>query len=57
MRPQITTYLSSETKVWLTRYAAQFGLRESEVVRLLVERERHIGWLKRVISVPDEGEG
>jgi len=53
MRPQITTYFHPDTKVWLTEYAREMGLKESEVVRLLVERERNIGWLKTAISAPD----
>ena len=53
MRTQITAYLSEETKVWLQRYARGLGLKESEVVRLLIERERRIQWLSWSLDQPD----
>jgi hypothetical protein len=46
MRPQITVYLAPELKRWLTRYAKGLHLRESEVVKLLVEQEKSVGWLR-----------
>jgi hypothetical protein len=57
MRPQITAYLHLDTKEWLTEYAAKLRLPCSDVVRLLVERERQVGWLKWARSVPDPAMG
>jgi hypothetical protein len=53
MRPQITAYLYSDTKKWLVSYAAECGLHRSEVVRLLLERERQVRWLKWALETRD----
>jgi len=53
MRPQITTYLHKETTKWLTRYSKELRLKKSEIVKLLVERERQIHWLRWMRGVPD----
>jgi hypothetical protein len=45
MRTQVTAYLHPETKKWLTKYASIVHFNESEVLRLLVEREQRIEWL------------
>jgi hypothetical protein len=55
MRPQITAYLQLDTKKWLTKYAERLRLPSSDVVRLLVERERQVRWLEWARSVPDPG--
>ena len=57
MRTQITAYLNPKTKLWLRKYAADCRLGESEVVRLLVQREERIGWLKWAQSAPDPAQG
>ena len=57
MRPQITAYLHLETKQWLEQYAAKLKLPKSEVVRLLVEREQQVGWLKWALETPDPAMG
>lgn len=57
MRPQITAYLHLDTKEWLTKYASKLRLPRSEVVRLLVERERQIGWLSWALATPDPAMG
>jgi hypothetical protein len=53
MRSQTTVYLHSDTKEWLTAYAREFRLAESEVIRLLLEREQQIGWLRWALGVSD----
>jgi hypothetical protein len=53
MRPQITAYLHADTKPWLKKYAKECGLNESEVVRLLLEREQQVGWLKWALLACD----
>jgi hypothetical protein len=53
MRTQITVYLHGDSKEWLRGYAARCGLGESEVVRLLVQREAEIKWLLRALTAPD----
>lgn len=57
MRPQITTYLHHETERWLGRYSKELGLKRSEVVKLLVERERQVHWLRWTRGVPDPSMG
>jgi hypothetical protein len=57
MRPQITAYLYSNTKKWLIAYAAECGLHRSEVVRLLLERERQVGWLRWALKIEDPAQG
>lgn len=56
-RTQITAYLYRDTKAWLRRYAHDRGLKESEIVRLLLEREQQVGWLAWAFSVPDAAQG
>jgi hypothetical protein len=57
MRTQITAYLHGDTKTWLQTYAGERGLAESEVVRLLIEREQQVHWLKWAMSVVDPAQG
>jgi hypothetical protein len=57
MRTQITAYLHADTKPWLRKYANECGLNESEVVRLLVEREQQVRWLKWALSIRDPAQG
>jgi hypothetical protein len=57
MRTQITAYLHADTKPWLQKYADECGLNESEVVRLLVEREQQIRWLTWALSARDPAQG
>jgi len=52
-RPQVTVYLDPETKDWLTKYGSSLHTKESEVLRLLVERERRIGWLRWALHQKD----
>ena len=53
MRTQITVYLDEQTKKWLAKYARQTHLKESEVVRFLIQREREVGWLQWAIQQRD----
>ena len=57
MRPQITTYLHPDTKKWLINYADRCHLHRSEVVRLLLERERQVMWLLWALNTPDAAQG
>jgi hypothetical protein len=57
MRPQITAYLYPDTKKWLISYSASCGLHRSEIVRLVLERERQIQWLKWALKTPDPRQG
>ena len=57
MRTQITAYLHADTKPWLQNYADKCGLNESEVVRLLLEREQQVCWLRWALSVRDPAKG
>ena len=57
MRPQITAYINEGTRDWVRKYAEELGLKESEVVRLLIERERKIRWLSWSLQQPDPDEG
>jgi hypothetical protein len=52
-RPQVTVYLDPETKDWLTKYGSTLHTKESEVLRLLVERERRIEWLRWALHQKD----
>lgn len=45
MDVQITSYVDASTKKWLRAYALKCGLKASEVVKLLVVRERKGKWL------------
>jgi len=53
MRPQITSYLHPDTKKWLTAYAKKFGMDRSEVVRVLLEREKQVRWLQWALATAD----
>jgi hypothetical protein len=53
LRPQITAHIDRETRDWLDRYAKSFKLSASELLRLLIRRERKVGWLKSAFSLPD----
>ena len=53
MRPQITAYLYSDTKKWLVTYADRLGLDRSEVVRMLLEREKNVRWLEWAVKTDD----
>lgn len=57
MRPQITAYLHLDTKDWLDKYASALRLPKSEIVRLLIERERQVRWLKWALPIPDPAMG
>jgi len=57
MRTQITAYLHADTKPWLQKYARECGLGESEVVRLLLEREKQVRWLRWALSALDPAQG
>ena len=57
MRTQITAYLHADTKPWLQKYADDCRLNESEVVRLLLEREQQVCWLKWALSARDPAQG
>jgi hypothetical protein len=57
MRPQITAYLHLDTKEWLARYATKLRLPRSEIVRLLVEREQQVRWLRWALPTPDPAMG
>jgi len=57
MRTQITAYLYADTKSWLRKYAKECGLKQSEIVRVLVEREVEVRWLKWALSVRDPAQG
>jgi hypothetical protein len=57
MRTQITAYLHADTKPWLRKYADECGLKESEVVRLLLEREKQVRWLRWALIVDDPARG
>jgi len=56
MRPQVTVYLSAETKRWLVAYAARLGLPRTDMVRCLLERERQVRWLEWALQIPDPGQ-
>ncbi len=57
MRTQITVYLSQDAKQWLAEYAAQMNLKESEVVKCLIERERQVKWLQWALQQSDPEQG
>jgi hypothetical protein len=57
MRTQITAYLHADTKPWLQKYARECGMGESEVVRLLLEREKQVRWLRWALSTLDPAQG
>ena len=57
MRAQITAYLHPETKAWLRKYARQNRLKESEIVRILVEREQEIEWFAWAKNADDPARG
>lgn len=50
MRKQTTTHLRGDQKEWLPEYASGLGLGESELLRILVERERRTRWLETVLN-------
>jgi len=50
LRSQMTVYLHSETKKWLKSYADGISLRESEIVRCLIEREKRKPWLEPILQ-------
>ncbi len=52
-RRQTTVHLDAETKEWLSEYAASLKLKESEVLRCLLTRERQVQWLKWAMDQPD----
>lgn len=53
VRPQVTTYLHADTKVWLKEYARQNHFKESELVRILIEREQQIQWFSWALRAND----
>ena len=52
-RRQATAHLDVETKEWLSKYAASLKLKESEILRCLLMRERQVQWLKWAMDQPD----
>jgi hypothetical protein len=56
-RPQVTAYLHPEIKSWLEKYAKRCHLNESEIVRILLEREQQIGWLEWALTIRDPAQG
>lgn len=52
VRPQVTAYLDRAQKQWLADYSNALGIRQSELVRILVERERQVRWLNTVLRGP-----
>ncbi len=52
--PQITIRLSTEIKSQFAAYASQFGIRESELLRLLITRERIHQRLEKMAPQPLE---
>lgn len=56
-RRQVTVYLKTAQADWLADDASELGLDRSEVVRLLIEREREVGWLRWARCVPDPDMG
>jgi hypothetical protein len=53
LRPQVTVHIDRDTRDWLDRYARRFRLSSSELLRLLIRRERKVGWLKSAFHMPD----
>lgn len=53
MRTQTTVYLYPGTKQWLKSYRKKLGLRESEIIRILLEREQAIRWLQWALRQKD----
>ena len=51
-RPQITFYPGKGQKQWLKEYSKNLGIKESELVKILVERERNLKWLQAVLRAP-----
>lgn len=52
-RKQITGHLDSETKEWFSEYASSMHMADSEAIRLLIERERRVGWLRWALNQKD----
>jgi len=50
---KVTTYIDTVTNEWLQRYADSLGIKRSELVKLLIERERRNHWLERAMDDPD----
>jgi hypothetical protein len=53
MRTQMTVYLYADSKKWLKGYSRKCRLKESEIVRILLEREQRIRWLQWALQTPD----
>jgi hypothetical protein len=53
MRTQMTVYLHTDSKRWLKGYSRRCRLKESEIVRILLEREQQIKWLQWALQTPD----
>jgi hypothetical protein len=51
--PKVTTYIDPVTNEWLNRYADSLGIKRSELVRILIQRERRNHWLERAMDDPD----
>ncbi len=47
---QTTAHLGQEQKEWLAAYAASLRLGESELLRILIEKERRTRWLEAVLN-------
>ena len=52
-RPQAVGYIDAAARNWLDRYAAELTLFRSDVVRLLLEREKQVQWIKWATGVDD----
>lgn len=53
-RPQVTAHIDADTREWLGRYAKKLKLNPSELVRLLIQRERRTRWIEKSLSLSDE---
>lgn len=51
-RPQVTAHIDAETRRWLDRYARSLKLKPSELVRLLIVRERRVRLLETCMTAP-----
>ena len=51
MKKQITAYLHRDTDRWLRKYAHAHGVTRSEIVRILLLRERRLHWLAPALKV------
>mgnify|MGYP006286797763 CR=1 FL=1 len=50
---KLTTYVDRETHEWLCAYANRVGLKRSELIKLLILREKRNHWLEKAMDLPD----